>query len=176
MGTEGQAVRFRGCTCPGTPHDEGDIVWMRSSLGFAAGTRAVRAAGQAVEAATAAGLDIDKDADAFAGYYAEFVSPVFIKDGPLSWNVVDEDGPVPLTPEALDALPFGDAYTIAEWADDHYSMGVFDPLAARMSALSGNGQNGASTPRTRRSSKPRRSPPRSSSANGSAGAPSPVSP
>jgi porin len=51
MGTEGQAVRFRDCTCPGTPHDgrdgadDGDIVYLRPVLGFAAGAEALRMMG-----------------------------------------------------------------------------------------------------------------------------------
>jgi hypothetical protein len=162
MASEGQNVRFRDCTCPGTPHDgrdgadDGDIVTMRDHLGFAAGAEALRRMGES-------GGEVK--------LIAELVGPVYIREGPLSWNVVDEAGPVTLTKALLDALPFHEGYSIAEKGDDLYSVEVISPLVPRMNGHSENGLTARSTRRRTRSSSSRRSPPKPSSPNASATAP-----
>lgn len=170
MGSEGQPVRFRDCSCPGTPHDgrdgadDGDIVVLRSALGFAAGAEVVRKLGEANE-----------DGE-FMARATELIGPVYIREGPLSWNVVDANGPVPLTKERLDALSYADAYEIVEAADALYTEAIIAPLVKRMDVPSRNGRNGSSTRATQRSSRPRPSRRGSSSANGSAGQQSVTSP
>jgi len=159
MGSEGQPVRFRSCSCPGTPHngrdgaDDGDIVYMRDHLGFAAGAEALR---RVIES----GGDIS--------LISELVGPVYVRKGPLGWNVVDERGPVACTEEVLAALPFHEAYEIVERADLLYTMEVISPLAKRTNTPSGNGQTARSTPRSTHSSASPRSPRKRSSPNGSA--------
>ena len=158
MSSGGQAVRFRDCTCPGTPHngrdgaDDGDIVYLRDHLGFAAGAEALR---RVIES----GGDV--------ALISELVGPVYVRKGPLSWNVVDERGPVPCTEDALSALPFHEAYEIVEKADLLYTMEVISPLVKRTNAPSVNGQTDRSTPRKTRSSASRRSPRSSSSPSAS---------
>ena len=148
MGSEGQAVRFRDCSCPGTPHngrdgaDDGDIVVLRDHLGFAAGAEALRRISES-------GGDIN--------LISELVGPVYVRKGPLSWNLVDEAGPVACTEEALAALPFHEAYEIVEKADLLYTIEVISPLVKRTNALSGDGQTVRSTPRSPRSSVTRHS-------------------
>ena len=155
----GQSIRFRDCTCPGSPHDgrdgadDGDIVTLRPHLGFSAGAEALRKI-------------IESDGD--VNRVAELVGPVYIREGVTGWNVTDESGPVALDIDLI-LDDYALAYPIAEAADDLYSEAVLAPLVARMSALSGNGRTAASTHPTRRSSKPRPSPRRSSSRNGSGG-------
>lgn len=158
-------VRFRACTCPGTPHDgrdgadDGDIVTLRPHLGFAAGAEALRKI-------------IESDGD--VNRVAELVGPVYIREGVTGWNVIAEDGGAAALDIASILDDYALAYPIAEAADDAYSEAVLAPLVARMNALSGNGRTAASTRPIRRSSKPRRSPPKSSSRNGSGGTPSVV--
>jgi hypothetical protein len=168
MGTEGQvSVRFRDCTCPGSPHDgrdgadDGDVVYMRPVLGFAAGAEALRKMGES---------------DGDVNRIAELVGPTYIREGVTGWNVIAEDGGA--APLDVDSIldNFGWAYPIADKADDLYSAAVLAPLLQRMSAPSGNGQTGASTHRTRRSSGKARSPRARSSPNGTAGPLSVVSP
>lgn len=158
MASEGQAVRFRDCLCPGSPHngedgaDDGDIVVLREHLGFAAGAEALRKMGES-------GGD--------TRLVAELVGPVYVREGPIGWNLVDESGPVPLTKEALEGLAFFEAYPIAEKADDLYSLEIMRPLAPRTNGHSANGRIAASTRQTTRSSSSRRSPRKPSSSNAS---------
>lgn len=165
MDSEGQPVRFRDCTCPGTPHtgrdgaDDGDIVVLRPALGFAAGAEALRAM-------------IESDGD--LNRIAELVGPVYLRVGPQAWNVLADSGPAPLS--AVADLPYSDAYPIVEAADSLYSEVVMAPLLKRMSGLSGPTSNGRPTSATRRSSTKARSRRDSSLQNGSAGQPSPVNP
>jgi hypothetical protein len=167
MDARGQTVRFRDCTCPGSPHDgrdgadDGDIVTLRPHLGFAAGAEALRKI-------------IEADGD--VNRVAELVGPVYIREGVIGWNVIAEDGGAAELDIAAILDDYALAYPIAEAADDLYSEVVLRPLVVRMNALSGNGRTAASTRPTRRSSKPRRSPPASSSQNGTAGTLSAVIP
>lgn len=163
----GQSIRFRDCACSGTPHDgrdgadDGDRVTLRPHLGFAAGAEALRKI-------------IESDGD--VNRVAELVGPVYIREGVIGWNVIAEDGGA--AELDIDGIldDYALAYPIAEAADDLYSEAVLAPLVSRMNALSGNGRTAASTHPTRRSSKPRRSRPASSSRNGSAGTLSAVTP
>lgn len=154
MGGEGQAVRFRDCTCPGTPHrDDGDIVYLRDHLGFAAGAEALRKISES-------GGEV--------ALISELVGPVYLREGPIGWNVVDERGPVACTKDALSALSFIEAYPIVEKADLLYTVEVISPLVNRTNARSDHGQTGQSTPRNTRSSGSPRSRRSSSLPNGSA--------
>lgn len=173
MASEGQAVRFRDCTCPGSPHngedgaDDGDIVVLREHLGFAAGAEAYRKMTETIEI-------VDGKLEYAQEKMSELVGPVYLREGPISWNLVDERGPIPLTKQALETLTFVEALPIVDRADDLYSMEVASPLVKRTAALSGTTPTGSRTPRKTRSSSPRPSPRGSSSRNGTAGRPSPV--
>jgi hypothetical protein len=180
MDSEGQPVRFRDCTCPGTPHPDGDVVYLRPVLGFTAGAEALRLWQEAIRKASenpvfntneAGELELD-----LVRYVAEIVGPVYIREGSLGWNVVDDDGAVPCTRQALEALSFTEALPIVEVADDLYSNAVVAPLGKQMSVPSGNGSINKPTRQARRSSARARSPRKSSSVNGSAGLRSVVSP
>ena len=161
------AVRFRDCMCPGTPHDgrdgadDGDYVYMRPVLGFAAGAEALRKMGES---------------DGDVARIAELVGPTYIREGVVGWNLIAEDGGA--APLDIGSIldNFGWAYPIADKADDLYSQAVLAPLLQRMNAPSGNGQTAKSTPRTPRSSGKARSRRGSSSQNGTAGPLSVVSP
>lgn len=129
--------RFRDCACPGTPHSEGDTVTFRERLPFAAGVKALRL--------------IFADGEPSAAN----AMPVYLTEGPEDWNLLDERGkPVPLTPEALEALPFADQYEIGDQGDTLYSGEVVAPLLRRMSKSSETGPT-TSTARRRSRSSPR---------------------
>jgi hypothetical protein len=130
--------RFRDCACPGTPHDgkdghdDGDTVTFRDRLSFAAGVEAVRLifAGSGDPSAMSA-------------------MPVYLREGPLAWNLVDARGEaVPLTADALEALPFADQYEIGDQGDTLYSADVIAPLLRRMKRSSATGPT-TDTPRRR---------------------------
>lgn len=140
-------TRFRDCACPGTPHPEGDTVTFRPRLPFEAGLEAIRLI----------------YADPTQGN-ASKAWPVYLREGPLSWNLLDEDGdPVELSREALEALDFADQYEIGDKADDLYGGQVLAPLLRRMKTSSGTGRT-SDTPRRRATRSPsRRSAPEPSS-------------
>jgi hypothetical protein len=133
-------VRFRDCSCPGSPHPEGDVAELRPYLDYPGGAEAL-----------AAIASVADDPDRFA----EVLGPIFIRRGVVGWNVLDAEGdPVPVTREALDALRWEDAYELADRADDLYGGQVLAPLVKRMAKPSPTGRTGAST-RTRRKSSPK---------------------
>jgi hypothetical protein len=133
-------VKFRDCACPGTPHTDGDTVTFRDQLDFSANARAV-------------GLIFSGEGEP----NSTKAWPVYLHEGPIAWNLLDEDGePVLLTRDALDALEFADQYEIADRADDIYRDTVLAPLVRRMNALSKAGPTPKLTP-IRSSASPTRS-------------------
>lgn len=183
MATEEQlTVRFRDCECPGSPHngadgaDDGDRVTMRQHLGFVAGAEALRMMGEAtiIVAVTGGGED-GTEPILDTSRVNELLGPVYIREGVASWNLVDEDGPTDYDAEVI-LGNYSWGWPIIERADELYSEVITRPLAQRMNALSKSGPTDRQTRQTRRSSKPVRSPRRSSLPNGSAGQPSPTGP
>lgn len=135
-----EPVRFRDCACPGTPHPNGDTVTFKPKLSFDENVAALSAI--------------------FAGdgpSNANKAWGIYLHAGPVAWNLLDEDGePVPLTREALDALPFEDQFEIGDRADDIYGETVLTPFRRRMSESSSSGPTTGSSRRPSRSSrKPR---------------------
>ena len=178
---EGLDVRFRDCTCPDTPHDgrdgadDGDIVTMRPSLGFAAGAEALRLMMESIVVISATGGGEDGTEPVLdTSRTTELVGPVYVRAGVESWNVVGDKGPLPFDAESILSV-YAWSYPIVEKADHLYSEGLVNPLALRMNARSAKRSNSGPTRQTCRSSKPRRSQPKSSSLNGSAGQRSQVS-
>lgn len=171
MDSERLTVRFRDCECPGTPHPDGDVVYLRPTLGFAAGAAALRAMGEAIVVVSPTGggpkgtdpIIDDSRSD-------ELVGPVYLREGPSGWNVVDDDGPVPYDPQVLiDNYVWG--YPVVEACSALYTEAVLSPLVSRMNAQanprkkgpSKTGRNGVPTQVTRRSSDTHPSPRKSSS-------------
>lgn len=148
-------VRFRDCTCPGTPHDEGDIAYLRPYLDYPGGAEALASVTNVAEDGSTSLADV--------GEWPERIGPVFIRRGVVEWNVVDENGPVPVTREALEALRWEDAYELADRADDLYGGQVLAPLLRRMPTSSRAGRTNGSTRHPVKSSQRRRQPSGSSS-------------
>ena len=128
--------KFRDCACPGEPHPDGDTVTFRDHLSFSANAAALLAVSVSGQ--------------------AEGALEVYLHEGPLSWNLLDEEAdPVPLTRAALDALDFADQFTIANHGDTLYSETVLSPLVRQSEKSSPTGPTGDTSPATRRSSKRR---------------------
>lgn len=130
--------RFRDCGCPNTPHDgkddraDGDTVTFRERLPFAAGVEAISLIFDGKTPKAMSAMD------------------VYLFEGPESWNLLDERGkPVPLTREAIEALPFEDQYEIADHGDDLYRDAVIAPLVRRTKASSATGPTTATSRRRR---------------------------
>ncbi len=175
MDTEGQAVRFRDCACPGTPHDglegadDGDIVWLRPVLPWGPGAEALRLILESVViVANTGGGPKGEDPLLDDSRVAETVGPIYVRHGVARWNVVDEDGPVPYDAEAI-LVDYTLAYPVVEVANQLYTEKLIDPLVKRMSVSSGRGSSVVPIRQTRRSSASRHSPRPSSSQKASAG-------
>jgi hypothetical protein len=144
------AVRFRDCSCPGYPHPDGDVAYLRPHLDLAGGSEALRAV--SVLSENDKGETVWKLAP--SSEFQERLWPIYLRRGVVSWNVVDEDGPVPV--EEVANLPYPEAYELADKADDIYGGEVLAPLAKRMSRLLEAGPTFGSTPPARKSSPKRR--------------------
>ena len=124
------------CECPGTPHPDGDLVYLAPSLSMAGG---MAAQGVIAEAAG----DVIR--------LQELLANVWLRHGVVGWNFLDEQGqPVPLTESTLaTALPFGKGgRLVAERADDLYAEDILAPLVERVATLSKRGPTTSSRPVT----------------------------
>ncbi len=148
-------VRFRDCSCPGFPHPDGDIAELRPYLDYPGGAEALASVTITDDDGNSRLRDV--------GEWPAHIGPVFIRRGVVAWNVLDEDGPVPVTRETLEALRWEDAYELADRADDLYGGQVLAPLVKRMSLSSKAGQTNGSTPHRRKSSRKHPQPSASSS-------------
>ncbi len=135
-----EPVKFRDCTCPGTPHPDGDTITFKDRLTFEENVAAVTS--------IMTGDNIGIVSKAWG---------IYLHAGPIAWNVLDEQGrAVLLTREVLDGLSFDDQWEIADRADDIYGKVALAPLVRRTSVSSKNGQTSTGSPRrTKPSPKPR---------------------
>lgn len=135
-------VRVRDCECPGTPHPDGDVVYLAPKLSLAGGLAA------SADISTALGNGT---------MLAELWLVTFVKHGAIGWNFLDEDGdPVPFDANVL-LDDYELAMPIAEKADDLYGDTVARPFLTRLKAISQRGRTEASTsPPSTSTTKPRR--------------------
>lgn len=143
-------VRARDCACPGTPHEEGDIVFLLPKPSLALGLAWQYDISQAQNARG------EVDANTVRQLWLQ----TYVRHGAVGWNLTDNGKPVPFSIEAL-VSDFELAYPVADKADDLYSEVVMRPLLARLSGTSQPGPtNGSihpltqSTPKRRKSSSP----------------------
>lgn len=146
-------VRLGFCPCEGTPHEDGDIVYLRPELTPLEGVRARSIVGNWIE---------DGALNTVEANVA--LAELWFSIGIDSWTFLDDDGkPIPVTPENIvRALPYGrGGQLVADAADDLYTQMVITPLVAKISGLSSDGSTATSTPaspnRTTRRSQRRRS-------------------
>ena len=138
-------VRLEACYCPGSPH-EADLVYLAPELSMSAGMLATQILSDYVS---------DRDQAALQAGLAEVWQRSVV-----SWNLVDETGPVPVTFENVrDALPFGKGgRLVAMAADSLYSEAVLSPLGVGSKSSSRRSRTNGSTSATQPSSRKRRSP------------------
>lgn len=158
-------VRVRDCTCPGQPHDEGDIVFLLPSLSLEGGAAAE------YDLLSTQGIE-DENRRTYA-MLAKWAA-TFVRYGAVAWNLIrlDEDGrpePVPFDVESLVA-DYSLSRLIAEQANLLYTDAVMRPLfeAAKALAPTPNrqqrrSQRGRTKPSTSRPRASTSTPPASSS-------------
>lgn len=115
------------CECPGTPHGDGDVVYLDAELSAPGG--------MAAQAAISNHL-----ADQVT-LLAE-LGRVYLRHGVVAWNLLDDAGlPLALTPDnVVAALPYGKGgREVADKADELYSEAILRPLTERLSSLSRTG-------------------------------------
>lgn len=124
------------CECPGTPHPDGDLVYLAPALSMAGGMAAqgviAEAAGDSVR-------------------LQELLAALWLKHGVVGWNLLDDAGqPVEITDASLaTALPYGKGgRQVAERADDLYAEDILAPLVERANALSKRGPTTSTRPAT----------------------------
>ena len=148
------------CSCPGTPHPDGDTVTLHPSVTLPIGVAAMSVIRSASNVP-----DIE------AG-----LAGVYLRHGIAAWTFVDADGrPVPITPPFIAAyLPWPESLTVAEAADALYSEAVMAPLARKTSKSSPPGPTELSTSPSPSTGPTPLAPSRRSSRNATAGTPSEV--
>jgi len=137
------SVRIGACLCPGTPHADGDFVFLRPKLDLRGGFRVKR---RLIDLNRAAFAE-DKQADLADLEIA--LAEAYLSEGIFEWNLVDTEGPLPINPETLRDHLFNDysrAEAVADKADDLYRPAILDPLVERGSSSS------PSTPNSRQTS------------------------
>lgn len=148
--------RGRDCTCPGTPHDEGDGAFapVRPSLAVGLQTQ----------------VDYNASADARGFINVPDLTRrwflTYARLAVVGWNLVDDAGkPVPFDPDAL-VSDYEFALPIVDAIDDDYRDAVMRPLGLRPSGTSQPGRtNGSTSPVRSTKSRPRRSSPATSAAS-----------
>ena len=142
------AVAIGQCDCPGSPHPDGDVVYLRPRLDYAGGSEAIAV----MQAASGSVEEL-----------ARALVPVYIRHGATGWNLLDADGfDVPFDVEVL-LSDWNVAYEVGEAADTLYSEAVLRPLLQRASSSSPPTPINGSTSRKRggRASRPKPSLPSS---------------
>lgn len=136
------SVRVSECRCDGTPHPDGDVVYLFPTLTFDGGAAATAALRESVGTP-----DLDR-----------VLGRSYLQHQVAGWNVVDDEGRA--VPFALDALlnDWNLGRIVAERADELYSEDLLRPLVASVSTSSGRGLTDHLPPTSPRtpSTKPRR--------------------
>ena len=125
------------CQCPGSPHPDGDSVFLRPKLGLAAGIAIQRLIVEANQNRA--------DSAEISGRLAE----AYLLHGVADWNLVDEHGrSVPVNEDTIRIhllSDFGRSAPVAEAADDLYMAAVLGPLVNRALASSPTTSTNGST-------------------------------
>lgn len=128
------------CPCEGSPHPDGDVVYLWPELSMPGG---MAAQGAIAESYGEEGLDQLR--------LQEQLARVWIRHGVAEWTFLDDlGGDIPVTPDTVErALPYAKGgRLVADKADDLYAEAVTAPLVERLSVLSKRGPTRASQPAT----------------------------
>lgn len=133
-----EPARVRDCACPGTPHEEGDVVYLSPTISLDGGIAAEQ------DVANSKG-----DSDLLIRLWVR----TFLTHEAKGWNLVDENGPVPFDLDTLFA-DYALARPAADRAVELYGDTVLAPLLARLTKQSPTGQTTGTTSRTPKRTKP----------------------
>ncbi len=115
-----------GCPCPGTPHSKGDKVTFRETMPFRSVAAMRFEIGQLGSGANYADI-------------LGLLSELYLVHGIESWTLVDADGPVGVSRDAVETYilsRYDTAADLSEFADDLYTESVVLPLVNRASTSS----------------------------------------
>ena|SRR3990167_5800161 len=121
------------CPCPGTPHADGDTVFLAPHISLRGGMLA-----EALMVRVWTNLDPrTSDFSSVASLTIEAqLREVYLLDGVKEWTFVSDDGPIPVSEWSIRDVLLSDftlARPIGDKADELYSRSVLDPLRARLS-------------------------------------------
>lgn len=156
MSGESVPVLVGECLCPGAPHEDGDSVYLRAKLGLSAGILLQR-------------VVIEGNQNKLpAAQIAAELSEAYLQVGVASWNLLDDEGPVPVTPDTIRSYlleDFARATPVANRADELYAGPVILPLFPKAAVSSNTSTtNGSTSPiHLGQSKRPKRSKPSSTS-------------
>lgn len=151
-------VRVGACLCPGTPHADGDFVYLRPKLGLGAGI--------VVQEPIADWLKIPFEERPGQEHMRAELSERYLIVGVAEWNLEDEEGPIPVNPLTIREHLLDDydrAEAAAEKADDLYAEVALRPLRRLVEMSSKATSSNGSTSRKRATSPKRRKPSKPSS-------------
>lgn len=126
------------CLCPGAPHPDGDFVYLRPTLGLAAGIAIQKLVIDANNA------ESRMDGADLTGVLAES----YLLHGVAEWNLANGKA-IPVTPDTIREhllSDFGRAAPVADKADDLYMGAVLAPLLQRARSSSASTSSNGSTP------------------------------
>lgn len=123
---ENVVVSIGECLCPGTPHEQ-DEVYLAPSLSAPAG--------MAAQMAIASASTDDGTVDLMR--LEELLWRIYRDHGVVGWNLVNEDGPVPVTVANLEiGLPYSKGgRKVGDAADELYREDVLTPFRERAEAV-----------------------------------------
>lgn len=161
------------CPCPGTPHPDGDDVYLRPKLGLAGGVALQSLFTGYLREASEGKHSVDMQE--LTGMLVEG----YLLNGIVGWTLVDDKGvPLPLDKDAVREQLLSDfvlSEKIGDVADDLYYTPVLAPLLSRLSDSLQTSPTNGSTSATK-SSKARTARRRSRSTSPSSKPPTPLKP
>jgi hypothetical protein len=151
-------VKVRDCTCPGSPHSDGDVVYLPPTIGLDAGLEAEQAMfdldtthpvrPDLAEQAKAGDARAVAELEAIGGRRLVALRPkwfpLFVRQA-FGWNVVDQDGErVPFDIDTILA-DYTAARAVADAAADLYQGPLFAPFMTPPPKPSPNGRTASGT-------------------------------
>lgn len=125
------AVAVGSCLCPGTPHPDGDTVYLRPELDAAGGLAVIS----------------ELASEESEGTLVERLGRVYLLVGIVDWTFLDAAGAkVPVSRSVISRLRWGPGtLALANAAADLYGSAVLDPFQTATSDSSPSGRSGSST-------------------------------
>ena len=140
-------VNIGACTCPGTPHPDGDLVYLREKMGLAGGS--------ILTSIVSDYLTMPSEERPPTSSLTAALRVSYVEQGVTGWNLTGEgEFDLPFSAENLRAQILDDyarGTVVADKADELYYEAVLAPLLARVAQLSQPTPTKPRTSRTRSS-------------------------